>query len=179
MTGLDVILRATGPDGAPPLTARIEKGADAAGWEAIPDPGDPWHFTLLGPSGAILSGPAEMMKLTVTADAKAPRGATYDIAARSLLATMSDGRWRTNRARISAGTVEIAKGLKGDLNGDEQVGLTDVTLLLRLAVGADAPNAASLQLGDANCDGKLTIADVTLLLQKVVGLSPVTGCEGG
>gem|GEM_PF-1907478 len=60
----------------------------------------------------------------------------------------------------------------GDLNGDGQVSVADVTIALQIAVGLKTPTPAQLQAGDLNHEGKITIADVTRILRYAVGLIP-------
>jgi len=59
----------------------------------------------------------------------------------------------------------------GDLNGDEEITISDVVLELNktfLALSFPAPPEA----GDTNCDGAFTPADVVLLLNRTFLLSP-------
>jgi trimeric autotransporter adhesin len=61
--------------------------------------------------------------------------------------------------------------MRGDLNGDGQRNISDVTLALRFAVGLEAPTVAQLAAGDLNGNGVIDITDVTLILRAVVGLA--------
>lgn len=57
------------------------------------------------------------------------------------------------------------QGMKGDLNHDTYIDISDVILCLRMAIGLDPVDA----LGDMNNDGNVDIADVILILRKVIG----------
>ncbi len=56
----------------------------------------------------------------------------------------------------------------GDLNLDRGVDISDVILLLRMAIQLDEPVVA---IGDMNEDSVIDISDVILLLRKAIGLS--------
>jgi hypothetical protein len=60
--------------------------------------------------------------------------------------------------------------VKGDLNGDGNVSIVDVTLALQIAVGLRTGTAAQIAAGDLNGDGTISIAEVSLILQTAVGL---------
>lgn len=59
------------------------------------------------------------------------------------------------------------QGMKGDLNYDMQIDISDVILCLRMAIGLDPVN---LGLADMNNDGQVDISDVILILRKAIGL---------
>lgn len=55
--------------------------------------------------------------------------------------------------------------MKGDLNHDSQVGISDVAILVELILtGMDAPTAA-----DINGDGEASVADVTAVVEMILG----------
>jgi len=56
---------------------------------------------------------------------------------------------------------------KGDINGDNEIDISDVILCLRMAIGLDPVN---VNLADMNNDGVVDISDVILILRKAVGL---------
>jgi len=56
---------------------------------------------------------------------------------------------------------------KGDVNLDLSVDISDVILVLRMAIDLDK---AEKDMGDLNDDGVIDILDVVLLLKKAVGL---------
>ena len=56
-------------------------------------------------------------------------------------------------------------GSTGDVNGDNQVNIADVTALIDLLLGGGTPPASA----DVNGDGQVTIADVTELIDMLLG----------
>ena len=60
-----------------------------------------------------------------------------------------------------------AIGLKGDVNGDGNVTVADVTALINLVLSGNA-SAAAHSAADMNEDGNLTVADVTALISYVL-----------
>jgi len=59
------------------------------------------------------------------------------------------------------------QGMKGDLNNDDNVDISDVILCLRMAIGLDPIN---LYPADMNNDQQVDISDVILILRKAIGL---------
>ena len=57
--------------------------------------------------------------------------------------------------------------IKGDLNGDYEIDISDVILCLRMAIGLDQVN---LETADMNGDNQVDISDVILVLRKAIGL---------
>jgi len=55
----------------------------------------------------------------------------------------------------------------GDINGDEDVNISDVILCLRMAIGLDP---VDLTAADMNGDEAVNISDVVLILRKAIGL---------
>jgi hypothetical protein len=64
----------------------------------------------------------------------------------------------------------IPKVVYGDLNGDGKVGIPDVTIALRIAVGVQTGTPDQIKAGDLNGNGKVEIAEVTKILRYAVGL---------
>lgn len=60
----------------------------------------------------------------------------------------------------------------GDINRDDKVDISDVILVLRIALQLDLVAACS----DINGDGKVDIADVILTLRMALGLDPLRQC---
>ena len=61
-----------------------------------------------------------------------------------------------------------AETKKGDVNGDNQVTIADVTALVNVILGKTASNAAC----DVNGDTIISIADVTALVNIILGKTP-------
>lgn len=60
--------------------------------------------------------------------------------------------------------------LKGDLNGDGQLDIPDVTLALRMVIGTRKPTPWDVFVGDMNGDGVITMADAIIILRTVAGV---------
>lgn len=58
--------------------------------------------------------------------------------------------------------------MKGDLNGDEIVDVSDVTILISLVLGNFEPNEWQLPAGDINEDNKHDVGDVTALIAYIM-----------
>jgi hypothetical protein len=61
-------------------------------------------------------------------------------------------------------------GVKGDMNGDGKLNITDVVTALRGVAGLVTLTPTQQSLADVNGDGKFNITDVVLMLRKVAGL---------
>ena len=59
--------------------------------------------------------------------------------------------------------------LKGDINNDGSVTLTDAILALQVVSGV-TPATPLSKWGDVNGDGKIGLAEVIYILQKVAGM---------
>ncbi|HEY3284305.1 MAG TPA: dockerin type I repeat-containing protein [Armatimonadota bacterium] len=60
--------------------------------------------------------------------------------------------------------------LKGDVTGDNKLGIADVVLALRVVAGLVTPTAQQLAAGDLNGNGKVEISEVIKILRAVAGL---------
>ena len=59
----------------------------------------------------------------------------------------------------------------GDINMDNNVNLSDVTLALKAALGIENVSEQQIQIADMNSDGKLDLSDVVILLKKALGIT--------
>ena len=57
----------------------------------------------------------------------------------------------------------------GDVNGDYQLNVADITLLVNIINGADVQQDVR-RAADVNGDGEVTSADVELLLDDMLGI---------
>jgi hypothetical protein len=57
--------------------------------------------------------------------------------------------------------------LRGDVNGDGKVNVTDVTTLVNMILGVMPMNEAR---ADMNSDGKVNVSDVTALINIILGI---------
>ena len=60
---------------------------------------------------------------------------------------------------------------QGDINMDNNVNLSDVTLALKAALGIENVSEQQIQIADMNSDGKLDLSDVVILLKKALGIT--------
>ncbi len=58
--------------------------------------------------------------------------------------------------------------IRGDVNGDGKVNVTDVTTLVNMILGVVAKD---MERGDINGDGKMNVTDVTALINIILGVS--------
>ena len=83
-------------------------------------------------------------------------------------------------AMMAAMLTASAATVKGDMNGDGTVKLTDVRAILKIASGMKKPTSAQLSRGDMNGDGAITLSDVYAALDVCVNvdrrehLDPIT-----
>jgi len=59
--------------------------------------------------------------------------------------------------------------LLGDVNGDGQITIADVTALVNIILGKDTTGQYNHAAADVNQDNQITIADVTALVNKILG----------
>lgn len=71
----------------------------------------------------------------------------------------------TNQEGTESHTYTIQFAKKGDVNGDGNVTIADVTALVNIILGKDEKNGVA----DVNGDGPVTIADVTALVNIILG----------
>ena len=62
---------------------------------------------------------------------------------------------------------ENAASLKGDVNGDGKVNVSDVTKLINMILGIIPTNQDA---ADVNADGKVNVSDVTALINIILGI---------
>jgi len=77
-----------------------------------------------------------------------------------------------NTATTPEQTFYVASAVEGDVNDDGVLNMMDVTLALRLCIGADAPGVKNPRAADLDGDGKVSIGEVVRLLYRAVGLAP-------
>ena len=82
--------------------------------------------------------------------------------------TARNKRW-IPRKNVNGSWVEITTtNLKGDVNGDGKVNVTDVTTLVNMILGVIPKNESR---ADINGDGKVNVSDVTALVNIILGTS--------
>ena len=90
-------------------------------------------------------------------------GPLYDPNTAQLTVTVKGEDISVNPSNFHTYTIQFAK--KGDVNGDKQVTIADVTALVNIILGKDSQKA----IADVNGDGSVTIADVTALVNIILG----------
>ena len=78
--------------------------------------------------------------------------------------------WNNNKLYYTDGSTFIvpSDGIRGDVNNDGSVSISDVTALIDLLLGGDVASA-DLFSCDCNRDGSVTISDVTTLIDFLLG----------
>ena len=64
-------------------------------------------------------------------------------------------------------TVQLPANIRGDVNGDGNVNISDVTALIDLLLGSDS-STYHAENADCNVDGNVTISDVTTLIDALL-----------
>ena len=67
----------------------------------------------------------------------------------------------------------FAASVKGDMDSDGQIKLSDVRQILRLASLMQTPTEEMLEIADMNSDGAVTIDDAETALSKAVDIAPI------
>jgi hypothetical protein len=100
--------------------------------------------------------------------------------------TTAHGTWKDPQHIFMWGVIKPIDGtwtasyigadcIKGDVNGDGDIGSNDAILALRIAAGLAEPTADQECAADANNDGKVTSADAILILRMAAGLDVPEG----
>jgi hypothetical protein len=176
--GFNLYLQATAPADAPALSPSFSHGtAPITNWLTVYDPANPWHFAVV-PIGT-LSGPAEMMKLTVQVSQSATPGTVYHISPTSAVIADDHGTETDITSRMAGGTVTVLPNVYGDLDNNGEVDVGDVTQMLRIALRIHSPTFAELLSGDVRPkpgiegrsfgDGRIGMSDVNWMLRRSLG----------
>ena len=60
--------------------------------------------------------------------------------------------------------------LQGDLNADDVMNVTDVTLLINLILNGGNEDYITAHIADLNGDSNVNVTDVTVLINEILGL---------
>ena len=94
---------------------------------------------------------------------------------------LSDREGASIGVRVEGGVFRIS-GIMGDVNGDGEVDVRDVIVLVNIILGKVVPGASQFWAGDLNGDGSLDVRDVILLVNRILGrvgkVSKVAGWTG-
>ena len=69
---------------------------------------------------------------------------------------------------LQTATYQVLGTIKGDVNGDGKVNVSDVTALVNMILGVSAMDSSR---ADVNGDGKVNVSDVTALINIILGVS--------
>lgn len=75
----------------------------------------------------------------------------------------------TENATLYAKWAEISALDKGDINGDSDINIKDVVLIVNFVLGKTTPTTAQFNAADYNSDGNLDIKDIVLIVNTVLG----------
>jgi hypothetical protein len=134
-------------------------------------------LTVTGPDGVTLlgNGAADRTNNVETVDVTSPMEGDYVIKVAGYNVPMGPQPFALAISGDATAADAGSGVLKGDLNGDGKLSISDVTLALRIAAGIQNPTSDQLQAGDVSPanqpDGKITVTDVTVLLQAALGLT--------
>jgi Tol biopolymer transport system component len=71
---------------------------------------------------------------------------------------------------------ELLIGDCGDLNGDTNINILDVIILMFAILGTEVPSESQLIVGDVNRDAALNVLDLVVMMQHLVGRTPILEC---
>ena len=63
---------------------------------------------------------------------------------------------------------EFNSSLAGDVNGDEQINVLDIVLIIGFIVGVDIPSDSEFLSGDYNEDGELNVLDIVAIIDLIL-----------
>ena len=131
--------------------------------------GGEYKVLIYSTRNSALAGQAgEIFSVTLTASSSIPTG-TYQGRFHNLVFANTD-RQEVNPLD-STFEIEVGTSLNGDVNGDGQITIADVTALVNIILGKDnaEPHLYDHEAADVNGDGTVTIADVTALVNRILG----------
>ena len=71
-----------------------------------------------------------------------------------------ESEWNCDTGYISS--------LGGDINGDENLDVLDVVLMVNIIIGSYMPNSEELSSADINYDGYVDILDIVILVNEII-----------
>ena len=76
--------------------------------------------------------------------------------------------YNEEKMALQTATYEVLGTIKGDVNGDGKVNVSDVTALINMILGITTTDQTR---ADVNGDGKVNVSDVTALINLILGIS--------
>ena len=138
-------------------------GSLTSGWTISSNTIEPGVISVSGNSSGSLTGEGSLciLKFNVSGSLNSSSNINF------VLSELKDNNNTPIPNKSSGGILTISK-IKGDLNNDKSIDISDVILCLRMAIEIDPPD---LNLADMNNDGSIDILDVILVLRKAIGLN--------
>lgn len=123
--------------------------------------GNKYTFICASMNNRVLPASDKLMKLTLQADASA--SGTLEAIVNNIVFSKDQD---ANEYRLADVTFNVSVGgQRGDINGDKQVNVTDVSELINIILGKAANRPGS----DINGDGKVNVTDVSELINIILG----------
>ena len=66
----------------------------------------------------------------------------------------------------------VSAGVKGDMNGDGKLLISDARVVLKIAAGQKTPTVSQKTTADMDGDGKITVKDAQAVLKLCADLDP-------
>ena len=88
----------------------------------------------------------------------------------TLRLTVTDKAGNSTVTTVSFRVAATPSVVRGDLNGDGKVAVSDAAIALRISVGLRTATQSELAAGDLNGDGAVSVAEATRILRYAVGL---------
>ena len=114
------------------------------------------------------SGPGQLVSFRLSIPANAPHGAKYILKLKDVVA--NDSYVSPIELNVKDGSVTVVPPVRGDVNGDGKVTISDATIALRIAVGINRASDYQLRVGDLNGNGKIDVSDTVRILCAAVGI---------
>ena len=123
-----------------------------------------WRFTCYGTEG-VTGNSGELMNIALSIASEMADGA-YIIDICNVVLSTTDNL--TVRPAECSVTLSVTSGKKGDVNGDGEVNITDVTSIINYILGRSV-GGFNFQAADVNGDGEVNITDVTYTINIILG----------
>ncbi len=125
-----------------------------------------------GGSPPLDPGSGEVMRLYFRVDAGAPSGATYAVdTATSPYSLSVTSIFASYSPEVHTGSVTTRSLVRGDMNHDGTVDVSDLIALVEYSFGGGAP-PDPFEVGDVNGDGGVDISDLTYLIDYMFAGGP-------
>lgn len=133
--------------------------------QCVLQPDGAWRVLCASVSNALISGQSgNLLQLTVEADDAATIG-LYAMTFRNTMCSAPDGSiYEPSEQRVPI-SISGVTGLRGDVNRDSVVDISDVTALVGFVFGNKV--TIDVEMADINCDSSIDVSDVTNLVSII------------